>query len=116
MQNVRDPMGVEFTVAGISSISLLEQIEAIVKSQPMLAATGLGQIVPEMDANLMTSCPYFVHADSRGYGAEIARFDSQKLDVEFIAVTGVREPEWNRELQSLNFSVAAGSSTIERAG
>jgi len=106
------PIGVEFTVAGISSISLAEQIEAIVKSQPLLASTGLAGLVPQLDENLRQASPHFVHADSRGYGAAIARFTAEKLDVEFISITGIRQPEWNREMKSLRFSVNSDETKI----
>ncbi len=106
--------GVEFTVAGISSISLAEQIEAIIGSQPLLASTGLAGLVPKLDENLTQSSPHFVHADSRGYGAGLARFTAEALEVEYLAVTGIREPEWNRHVATLKFRVASGLSKIER--
>jgi len=108
------PTGVEFTVAGISSISLAEQVEAIVQSQPLLAAMGFGELVPQFDANLRESSPHLLHADSRGYGAGIARFEADALDVEFIAVDGVRNRDSSGEPTSIRFRVAAGSRRIER--
>lgn len=110
------PAGVEFTVAGISSISLYEQVDAIVKGQPLLSGTSLKDIVPLFDSNLMEASPHFLHADSKGYGAAIARFDADGLDVEFIGVTGVTQAEWNGEVGSLKFRVEAGSQEIKRVG
>ena len=107
-------VGVEFTVAGISSISLAEQVAAIVRSQPLLASTGLGKLVPQLDANLRESSPHFVHADSQAYGIGVAHIGADALDVDFVTVTGVREREWDGRAETLTFRVSAGQPCIER--
>jgi len=108
-----DPIGTEFTVAGISSISLQEQVTAVVRSQPLLAATGLGEVAKEIDTNLRGSSPHFAHADSLGYGAAIARFTAERMDVEFIKISGVRQAEWDGEMRTVKFKVLSGHNRIE---
>lgn len=107
-------VGVEFTVAGISSISLQEQVEAITASQPLLAQSGLAELAAKLDENLRQSSPQFVHADSRAYGVGLAKFAADRLDVEFLLVEGVREPEWNGDTESVSFHVANGESRIRQ--
>lgn len=104
--------GAEFTVAGISSISLAEQLEAVIKMQPLLAASGLGSLVPRMDENLRAASPHFVHADSRAYGVAIAEVRPDRFEVEFLSITGVREPEWNGEVGTTAFVVRSGDPEI----
>jgi alkaline phosphatase D len=109
-----EPVAAEFTVAGISSISLVEQITAVVATNPLLAATGLGAVVPMFDAVLRETCPHFVHAQSDGYGAAIVTVDPDALAVEFVAVAGVRDPKYGGVRSRTGFRVAAGSSRITR--
>jgi alkaline phosphatase D len=106
------PVAVEFTVAGISSISLYEQVAAVVATNPLLAATGLGSVVPMFDAVLRTTCPHFVHARSDGYGAAIVAAEPDALAVEFIAVEGVREAVYGGVASRTRFRVATGSPRI----
>lgn len=109
------PGAVEFTVAGISSISLVEQVTAVVTGNPLLAATGLGAVVPMFDDVLRATCPHFVHAQSDGYGAAVVTVDSDALAVEFVAITGVRAPKYAGVAARTAFRVAAGSSRITTA-
>lgn len=109
-------VGVEFTVAGISSISLAEQIEAIAAAERSLRIRSTTKLAARLDEVLIHSAPYFVHANSRGYGAGIARFDDRTLAVEFIAVDGVREAAWRGVPQSTCFLVRAGEARIEKLG
>lgn len=111
-----EAIGTEFTVAGISSISLFEQVEAIIRSQPILKATGLGALAPGMDKNLLDSSRHFLHADSRGYGLAIAKFTKDRLDVEYLRITGVREREWNGQVESLRFWVKSGTPQVHVDG
>lgn len=106
-------IGTEFTVAGISSISLAEQLEAIVKSQPIVAVTGFGMLPPRLDETLLASSPHFRHADSRGYGVAIAHFSETALEVEFLNIDGIRQPQWNGKVIHTKFRVRAGHNEIE---
>ena len=106
------PTAVEFTVAGISSISLTEQITAVVAGNPLLAATGLGAVIPMFDAVLRATCPHIVHAQSDGHGAAVVTVDADALAVEFVAVAGVRAPKYAGVAARTGFEVAAGSSRI----
>lgn len=107
-------VGVEFTVAGISSISLAEQIEAVTASQKLLKIPGLAQLASQLDENLLKSSPHFLHANSSAYGVALARFEPDNLTVEFLHVDGVREPEWAGPAESVHFRVSSGRSAIER--
>jgi len=106
-------IAVEFTVAGISSISLQEQVDAITASQPLLAKAGFAELSAQLDDNLRRSSPHFVHANSRGYGVGLASFGADQLEVEFLLVQGVRDPDWKGTPQSVRFRVASGRPKIE---
>lgn len=106
------PVAVEFTVAGISSISLYEQIAAVVASNPLLAATGLGAVVPMFDPVLRATCPHFVHARSDRYGAAVVTADPDALAVEFVEVADVRDPTYAGVASRTRFRVAAGVPRI----
>jgi alkaline phosphatase D len=110
-----EPVAAEFTVAGISSISLVEQVTAVVAGNPLLAATGLGAVVPMFDEVLQATCPHFVHARSDGYGAAVVTVEADALAVEFVAVEGVREPTYGGVASRTGFRVSAGSSRITPA-
>jgi alkaline phosphatase D len=105
------PVAVEFTVAGISSISLYAQIAAVVATNPLLAATGLGAVVPMFDAVLRATCPHFVHAESDRYGAAVVEVGAD-VAVEFVAVEGVREAAYGGVAARTRFRVDAGTPRI----
>lgn len=109
------PVASEFTVAGISSISLYAQIAAVVATNPLLAATGLGAVVPMFDAVLRATCPHFVHAESDRYGAAIVAATADAFAVEFLAIAGVRDPAYGGVASRARFRVAAGSPRIVAA-
>ncbi|MBX9654158.1 alkaline phosphatase D family protein [bacterium] len=106
-------IGAEFTVAGISSISLQEQVDAITASQPLLAKSGFAELSAQLDDNLRESSPHFVHANSQGYGLGIASFGADQLEIEFLVIGGVREPEWDGKLESIRFGMTSGRPTIQ---
>lgn len=107
-----EPVAPEFTVAGVSSISLYEQIAAVVATNPLLAATGLGAVVPMFDPVLRATSPHFVHARSDGYGAALVTVEADALEVEFLAVADVRAPAYGGVTSRARFRVAAGSPKI----
>ena len=78
----------------------------------LLAATGLGAVVPMFDAVLQQTSPHIVHAQSDAYGAAVVTVDTDALAVEFLVVTGVRDPQYAGIAARAGFRVAAGSSRI----
>jgi alkaline phosphatase D len=91
-------MGVELQTSAISSITLFDQLEEIGADQPLLAAAGLIELVPQFDDELLRSGPHFVHADSATNGITILDVVATGIDAVFISLDPevVRNvPDWD---------------------
>lgn len=104
---------VEFTTAGISSISLLEQLALFTSQDPALATLGLGEIVPLFDDNVRAHGSHFVHADSARYGLALVVARAGELDVELLELDAVTSPEYSPPARRRRFRVRSGTSAIE---
>lgn len=113
----REPVAVEFVVAGISSASVQEITQATVASNPTLSALGLGELVGLFDSILASSNPHNRYARSLANGIAIVEVDGDRaLGVEFLqlAPAAVRSPEWDGAVERVRFRVSAGTRRIVR--
>lgn len=100
----------EFTVAGISSISLQEQLDLFAVTDPTLAATGLAEVTHLFDENLRSSGPHFVYANSRAYGFGLVEIDGpDELRVWLHELSDVTDPVAVAQVVPRGFRLVAGT-------
>ena len=66
-----EPAAVEFTVSGISSAPLQEQMEQVIANNVILEALGLGDLIKTFDTVLQESGPHYRYASSATHGIAI---------------------------------------------
>lgn len=109
-------VAVEYVAGAISSMSVQEQTQVVVDSQPILSALGLGKIVPRFDQLLLKSNPHWrvSRSDDNGYAIVEARSD--ELLVDFVIVRGIRDPLYGGVAERLRMRTPTGQKTIEMLG
>ncbi|MBA3499680.1 MAG: alkaline phosphatase D family protein [Myxococcota bacterium] len=107
-----EPLAVEFGVSAISAATVDVQLAAVVDANPFLEAFGLGELIPQFDANLLATNPHIRHADSVTNGFAIVELGPQAVDVRFVAVDGVTTPS-GRARSEVAFRTRLGSRRIE---
>jgi hypothetical protein len=107
------PTCVEYTVAGISSLSVQEITQRVVESDDLLTAVGLGTIVPDFDQIVTDASPHYVYAKSKAYGIAIVEAKPEEIQVHFLEVTDVTNPAFNGNVARTSFRTPAGSAAIE---
>ena len=86
-------IGTELTVTGISSLSLQEQLVVAAQTEPLLMTAGLEEVLPLFDANLLESGPHYAYANSSAYGYAVIDLDDERLQIRFVELERVTEPE-----------------------
>jgi alkaline phosphatase D len=107
-----EPLAVEFGVSAISAATVDVQLAAVVDANPFLEAFGLGELIPQFDANLLATNPHMRHADSFSNGFAIIELGPQAVDVRFVAVDGITTPS-GRARGEVAFRTQLGSRRIE---
>jgi alkaline phosphatase D len=108
------PAAVEFTVAGLSSAPVQEQISLVVANNAILDALGLGELVPMFDSNLMESGKHYRYASSNTCGVGVVGVDRDAVRVTFHEIDHVRDPAFPEAVRTVDFRVPAGGRAIER--
>ncbi len=84
---------VEFATAGISSASVMEQLQRVVDTQPLLRALGLDALIPRFDEVLRASNPHIRYAHSATHGLSIVTvWGPEEVHVEFVQFDDVQSP------------------------
>ena len=103
-----------FSLAGISSITLYDQLDHFANSDPVLSGLGIGTFVPLFDHVLIKSSPHFAYSRADAYGLAIVDVNrDEEVRVEYLFVEDVTDPQWNQIVERARFRVVAGSSRIE---
>jgi alkaline phosphatase D len=107
------PVSVEYIFSSMSSITVQEQTELVVESEPILDALGLGDLVQRFDEVLLKSNPHFKVSRSKDNGYGIVEVDRDKeIKVQFVIVNDVLEPEFPGEVKRIRMRTSAGSKRI----
>ncbi len=102
----------EFTVTGISSISLQEQLDLFTVTDPTLSSLDLGGVTALFDSTLRDSGPHFRYANSAAYGYAIVDvLQDVELLVRFEEIADVRQASAAGERRRVMFRLPAGTST-----
>jgi alkaline phosphatase D len=105
---------VEFTVTGISSISLQEQLDLFTVNDPRLEPLGLEAVTPRFDEVVQSSGPHFAYANSSAYGYAVVRVATGQLRVQFVEVPSVDTPTPGGPPAVVDFFVDAGTPALRR--
>lgn len=106
---------VEYTVPGISSISLYEQVAQGAHGHPLLARTGLADLVPRLDEVLRASNPHLHHVRSDAFGFGIVEADGREVRVELTRLERVTDPRGPGAITRTVLRTPRGRSEIQRA-
>ncbi len=108
------PLAVEYAVSAISAPTVEVQLTDVVEATPILKGLGLGDLVPEFDANLLATNPFILHAESRRNGLAIVDVSAAETRVTFVEVSEVTEKEGS-VTREVSFRTPRGSRRIEPA-
>ena len=106
------PIAVEYGVSAISAATVDVQLAAVVDANPFLEAFGLGELIPELDANLLATNPHIHHADSIHNGFAVVEIGARAVDVRFIAVEQITSRS-GRAGAEIAFRTPLGSRRID---
>jgi alkaline phosphatase D len=109
-----EPVGVEFVVAGISSMPVQEETRIAVEGNPTLVALGLADLVPMFDSVLQSTNPHYAYTASLAYGIGIVEVAADSIEVELLHITEALEPVWDEQVGRVRFRVASGSPRLTR--
>lgn len=87
-----EPICVEYAVSAISAATVDVQLTSVVESNLILKSLGLGDLVPQFDANLRATNPHILHAESTRNGFAIVEVSAAQVDVRFVMVGDVTRP------------------------
>jgi alkaline phosphatase D len=110
-----EPIAVEFGVSAISAAAVDVQLRAVVDANPFLEAFGLGDLIPEIDANLLATNPHMKHADSVHNGFAVVDIGPDAVDVRFVSVSDVTARS-GRAVGEVAFRTRLGTRRIEPLG
>ncbi|HEY5926897.1 MAG TPA: alkaline phosphatase D family protein [Kofleriaceae bacterium] len=110
-----EPLAVEYAVSAISAPTIEVQLTDVVAQSPILAGLGLGDLVPQFDANVLATNPHMRHAESTKNGLAIVDVSATDVIVTFVEVEGVTE-RTGGATREVAFRTRAGSRRIEAHG
>jgi alkaline phosphatase D len=106
------PIAVEYAVSAVSAPTIEVQLTDVIEGNKLLSALGLGELVPEFDANIIAANPHFRHAESTRNGLAIVEVTASEVGVTFVEVSEVTEATGD-VVREVSFRTQAGSRTIE---
>jgi alkaline phosphatase D len=106
-----EPIAVEYVVSAISAATVDVQLDAVIAGNVLLNALDLASLVPEFDANLMTTNPHIRHAQSTSNGLAIVEIDAAQVEVSFLSVGDVTQPT-GRVTDEVSFRTPLGSKRV----
>jgi alkaline phosphatase D len=109
-----EPVAPEFVVAGISSSPVQEETRIAVEGNPTLVALGLADLVPMFDEVLQEANPHYRYTASLANGIAVAEVAADAIEVEFLHVSGIEQPQWDGAVERVRFRVASGSPRVTR--
>ena len=90
--------------------------QAVVDATPTLSALGLGELVPLFDELLVEASPHYVYAESLAHGIAVVNVErGRAIQVDFLHIADVFEPEWDGDLARVRFRVQSGDARIQRS-
>jgi alkaline phosphatase D len=107
------PIAVEYAVSAVSAPTIEVQLDEVIEHSAILDALGLGELVPQLDANLLAANPHFRHAESTRNGLAIVEVSAGEVGVTFVEVSDVTRKAGVVE-REVSFVTRAGSRSIER--
>jgi alkaline phosphatase D len=110
-----EPIGVEYATSAISAATVDVQLSAVVKSDALLRALGLAELIPALDANILATNPHIRFAESTRNGLAIVEIGATAVDVDFIQVADVTSPDGDAT-DVVSFRTPLGSRQVMRVG
>jgi alkaline phosphatase D len=108
------PVCVEYTVAGISSLSVQQIVERVVATDDLLSGLGLEDEVAAFDSRLVSASPHYLYGKSKSNGIALVDVDgTTEIRVTFLEVADVTNPSFDGNLSRVSFRTPSGSPTIE---
>jgi alkaline phosphatase D len=108
------PVCVEYTVAGISSLSVQQIVERVVATDDLLSGLGLEDEVAAFDSRLVSASPHYLYRKSKSNGIALVDVDgTTEIRVTFLEVADVTNPSFDGNLSRVSFRTPSGSPTIE---
>lgn len=105
---------VEYLVTGVSSLSLKEQLQVAVDTEPVLESLGLRPVVRRADELMLASNPHLKYSASAAYG--LGTFEVKgagELLATFHHLADVLSPTTDEQFAPVSFRTPGGVSVIE---
>jgi alkaline phosphatase D len=108
-----DPVGVEYTVAGISSTPVQTITQRTVDGDELLQALGLGDLVPRFDELMQSASPHYRYAASNENGVGVATVSAESFEMTFLTVSDPTDIEYGGVIKRTQFRTPLGSNQVE---
>lgn len=108
------PLAVEYVTAGISSQAIAPAAQATL-SNDTFKQLGLLDLIPRFDELLQQGSPHYKYANSWGNGIATCSVSADQVEVTFIIVGDVTNPDFDGQAERQTFRTALGSKTVELA-
>lgn len=105
------PTAVEYATSAISAATVDVQLDAVINGSLVLKGLGLGELVPELDANLLATNPHMKYAESTRNGLAIVEIGAQSVDVQFLLVGDVTSAKPGA-IETIAFTTPLGSKRV----
>ena len=110
--NPAEPIAVEYAVSAVSAPTIEVQLTEVIEQNELLDALGLGELVPEFDANVLATNPFFRHAESTRNGLAIVEVTAAEVGVTFVETSDPTQ-KTGEVVREVSFVTRAGSRTVE---
>jgi alkaline phosphatase D len=107
-----EPLAVEYAVSAISAPTIEVQLIDVVSQTPILEGLGLGNLIPQFDANLLATNPHLRHAESRRNGLALIDVSAAEVRATFVEVSEVTQATGDVTSER-SFRTLAGSRRVE---
>lgn len=98
-----EPIGMEFTVPGITSEAVQAITQRTVDGNPVLAGLGLGELVPRFDELLAAASPHYAYRNSNTNGLAVVDLDGEAFAIEFLLIADVKAEMWGGQVERVRY-------------
>jgi alkaline phosphatase D len=102
------PIASEFAVTSVTSATILEQLDRIITSTPLLDNLGVHDVALEFDRIAHASNPHIQYANSDTYGIAIADVTADAIQVTLLEIDDVHDPVYSGVARRIQFNQPLG--------
>ncbi|MGK0360872.1 MAG: alkaline phosphatase D [Bradymonadia bacterium] len=106
------PIGMEFTVPGITSEPVQAITQRTIDGNAVLASLGLGELVPRFDELLSSASAHYQYLNSSQNGIAVVDLTADAFTIEFMLMTDVKAATWDGNVERVRYRYGLDKSLV----